>query len=70
MEPAPWIRDYVVEMEELYTELTLEKIDKKLFREERRKLENYKELFPLYDSRKMMKFFNIMYYLAGIKILI
>ena len=26
MEPAPWIKDYVVDMEELYTELTLEKL--------------------------------------------
>ena len=48
MEPAPWIRDYVVDMEELYTELTLEKIDKELFREARTKLENYKELFGLH----------------------
>ena len=45
MEPAPWIKDYVVDMEQLYTELTLEKINQKLFMEERRKLENYKDLF-------------------------
>ena len=70
MEPAPWIKDYVVDMEELYTELRLEQIDKKLFSEERIQLENYKELFPLYDSQNMMKFFDIMYYLPGIKILI
>ena len=69
MEPAPWIRDYVVDMEELYTELTLEKINKKLLWEERVKLENYKELFSLYNSGKMMQFFNIIYYIPGMKIL-
>ena len=45
MEPAPWIRDYVVDMEVLYTQLTLEKVDQKLFMEKHRKLESYKELF-------------------------
>ena len=45
MEPAPWIRDYVVDMEELYTELTLQKIDKKLFRVKRKKLKNYNDIF-------------------------
>ena len=61
MEPAPWIRDYVVDMEELYIELTLEKIDKKLFREDRRKLENYKELFALHNPG-MLEYFDIRYY--------
>ena len=70
MEPAPWIKDHVVNMEELYTQLTLEQIDEKLFREERTELEGYRELFPLYDSEKILKYLNIMYYLPGIKILI
>ena len=61
MEPAPWIRDYVVNMEELYTELTLEKIDKKLFREERRKLQNYKELFA-WHKPGMLEYLDIRYY--------
>ena len=45
MEPAPWIRDYVVDMEELYTELELQKINHRLYCEEHVKLENYRELF-------------------------
>ena len=71
MEPAPWIRDYVVDMKELYTELTLEKIHENfLYNENRVKLENYKELFPPRNSGKMMKFFDIMYYLPRTMILI
>ena len=61
MEPAPWIRDYVVDMEELYTELTLEKIDKKLFREERRKLENYKVLFA-WHKPGFLEYLDIRFY--------
>ena len=45
MEVAPWIRDYVVDMEQLYTELTLEKIDDKVYGKESKKLENYAEIF-------------------------
>ena len=66
MEPAPWIRDYVVDMEELYTELTLEKINKKLFREERRKLENYKELFTLHKPGAL-EYLDIRYYHPDLK---
>ena len=58
MEPAPWIRDYVVGMEELYTELTLEKIDGKLFDEIRRKVDNYGELFV----PGMLEYIDIRYY--------
>ena len=46
IEPAPWIKDYLVDMDDLYSELTLEKIDNKAHRQVRRKLENYKQLFP------------------------
>ena len=46
IEPAPWIKDYMVDMDYLYTELTLEKIDNEPHQQLRRKLENYKELFP------------------------
>ena len=59
MEPAPWIRDYVKNMDDLYTELTLEKIDHKLFEEERVKLENYKELF----ASGMFEYLYIRYYI-------
>ena len=48
MEPAPWIRDYVVDMDDLYTELTLEKIDNSPYGQDRKKLENYKVLFALH----------------------
>ena len=58
MEPAPWIRDYVVDMEELYTELTLEKIDGKLFYVIRRKVDNYGELFV----PGMLEYIDIRYY--------
>ena len=62
MEPAPWIRDYLVDMEELYTELTLEKIANKPYGQERKKLENYKELFAWHNPG-ILEYFNIMYYL-------
>ena len=73
MEPAPWIRDYLVDMDELYTELTLEKIDERLYRQERRKLENYKELFAWHNPG-MLEYLDIRYYCPNfgpkIKILI
>ena len=65
MEPAPWIRDYVVDMEDLYTELSLEKIDKILFREKRRKLENYKELFVLHKPG-ILEYLDIRYYIPSL----
>ena len=58
MEPAPWIRDHVVDMEELYTELTVEKINDNLFEQERIKLENYNELF----ETEMLEYLDIRYY--------
>ena len=62
MEPAPWIKDYVVDMEELYTELTLEKVDARNFSDqERKKLENYKELFALHKPG-MFEYLDIRYY--------
>ena len=58
LEPAPWIKDYMVDMDELYTELTLEKIDNKPHRQVRRKIENYKELFEnhprLFGQKKFL----------------
>ena len=61
IEVAPWIKDYVTEMDELYSELTLEKIDKNLFWQKRRKLENYKELF-VWDKPAMLEYLDIRYY--------
>ena len=62
LEPAPWIKDYVVDMDDLYTELSLEKIDNKPFGEARRELENYKELFAWHNPG-ILEYFIIMYYL-------
>ena len=45
IEVAPWIRDYVVDMEDLYTELKLEKIHNKPTGQDVKTLQNYKELF-------------------------
>ena len=45
IEVAPWIQDYVTEMDDLYTDLTLEKIDDRLIGGTDRKLSSYKEIF-------------------------
>ena len=45
MEPTPWIKDYEVEMDKLYCELTLEKLENDVSEVKRRPLANYKELF-------------------------
>ena len=62
LEPAPWIKDYLVDMEDLYAELTLEKIANEPYEEMRFRLENYKELFAWHNPG-MLEYFNIMYYL-------
>ena len=61
MEPAPWIRDYVVDMEELYTELKLEKINNTSYGQDRKQLENYKVLFALHKPG-MLEYLDIRYY--------
>ena len=45
IEVAPWIRDYVVNMEDLYSELTLERLEEKPFGTSSRILSSYTELF-------------------------
>ena len=45
IEVAPWIRDYVVDMKELYTQLTLEEIHNTALGQDAKTLENYSELF-------------------------
>ena len=45
IEVAPWIRDYVVDLEELYTQLTLEKIHNKIAGECTKTLKDYREVF-------------------------
>ena len=49
IEVAPWIREYVVDMEELYSELTLEKIQNKPTGTFKSKIHNYKELLGEID---------------------
>ena len=45
MEVAPWIKDYVVDTEELYTEVELEEIRSSSTGEEIVVIKDYKELF-------------------------
>ena len=45
IEVAPWIREYETDMDNLYSELTLEKLDNKPYSNEPNKLNTYKELF-------------------------
>ena len=45
IEVAPWIKDFVVDMDDLYTDLTLEKIHNKPARQKVEKLKHYSELF-------------------------
>ena len=61
MVPAPWIPWEAVDMDDLYTELSLEKIHKKLLEKERKTLENYKELFAWHNPG-MLKYIDIRYY--------
>ena len=51
----------MVDMDDLYTELNLEKIDNKPFGQERKQLENYKELFALHKPG-MLEYLDIRYY--------
>ena len=44
IEPFPWLRDYLVDMRKLYTELTLEKISYNVLREEVTLLDGYEEI--------------------------
>ena len=45
IEVAPWIQDYVVDMDDLYTELALEKLHNKPTRQDAIMLKDYTELF-------------------------
>ena len=45
IEPFPWFEGYLINMDELYTELTLEKIERKLLGEETWTLQTYKDMF-------------------------
>ena len=45
MEPFPWFEGYHINMDELYTELTLEKMERKLLGEETWSLQTYEDMF-------------------------
>ena len=61
IEVAPWIRDYVVDMDDLYTELALEKIHNKPFGTVDEKLKHYRELFE--NSKDTERFARSSHYL-------
>ena len=50
MELAPWIKDYEVEMDKLYCELTLEQLEKQLSGVKGQRLTDYKELFDEHEK--------------------
>ena len=52
LEVAPWIRDYTVDMKDLYSDLTLEKVTHTPKGTTKRKLENYEEMFFSQKSQK------------------
>ena len=54
IEPFPWLRDYYVDMNKLYTELTLEKIENDLFGAGQRTLHGYKEMFDSVGRDKIL----------------
>ena len=53
IEVAPWIREYVTDMDELYSELILKKLNNKVCRKRRKKLHTYKDLFADLCTRKL-----------------
>ena len=54
IEVAPWIRDYVANMDELYTKLILEKIKNRQLNEEIIPLEDYVDLFNDSDVEEIL----------------
>ena len=61
LEPAPWIKDYLVDMDNLYTELILEKLENMPYGQVGRKLENYKVMFASHKPG-MLEYLDIKYY--------
>ena len=55
IEPFPWFEGYLINMDELYTELTLEKVEMKLFGEGRRSLQMYEDMFNCNNSEHKNK---------------
>ena len=67
LEPFPWLKDYLIYMDELYTELTLQKLNNTGFGETGKTLGNYKDMFEedsesgLQGDEKVMKIFCAVY---------
>ena len=59
IEVAPWIQDYVVDMEELYTELALEKVHCSLQEEETNIVDDYRELFDKCAAKRSISNTNL-----------
>ena len=51
IEPFPWFEGYRINIDELYTELVLEKIERKLLGEETWTLQTYKDMFNCDESQ-------------------
>ena len=51
IEPYPWFKGYRINMDELYTELILEKVERKLLGEETWTLRTYKDMFSCSESK-------------------
>ena len=45
IEPFPWYEGYLINMDEMYTELTLEKVERQLLGEETWSLQTYEDMF-------------------------
>ena len=54
IEPFPWLRDYYIDMNKLYTELILEKIENEVLGENRKALKCYQEMFNSDDRHKIL----------------
>ena len=50
IEPFPWFEGFCINMDELYTELTLEKVERKLLGEETWTLQSYEDMFSCNKS--------------------
>ena len=54
IEPFPWLRDYYVDMNKLYTELILEKIENEVLGERIENLKDYKAIFDSVGRDKIL----------------
>ena len=54
IEPFPWLRDYYIDMNKLYTELILEKIENELLGEKKVILQGYEEIFKSKGRDKIL----------------